>query len=53
MLMMLGPMLLDLAHKFWSGQETMTGDVLKLGFLFLYSLFTGKCPADNLQVAGC
>ena len=47
-----GSLILDIAAEFWKGQETMAGHVLKLGFLFLYGLFTGTivakvCSQDN------
>ena len=46
-----GVMALDVAHQFHPGMETMNGAVLKLGFLFLYGLFTGthkmKVAANN------
>ncbi len=44
-----GVMVLDLAHQFWPENETMNGSALKLGFLFLYSLFTGsiKCKIGS------
>ena len=37
-----GVMSLEVAHQLWPGVETVNGSALKLGFLFLYSLFTGS-----------
>ena len=42
---MSGSMVLEIAGAFWKGQETMAGHVLKLGFLFIYGLFTGTITA--------
>ena len=35
-------MALEVTHQFWPCMETMNGSALKLGFLFLYGLFTGS-----------
>ena len=37
-----GVIALDVAHQFWPGMEVLSGVVLKLGFLFLYNMFTGQ-----------
>ena len=44
-----GHMVLDMANQFWTGEETTFGSTLKLGFLFLYGLFTGsiKCKVGK------
>jgi len=46
-----GHMVLEMANQFWSGEETTFGSNLKLGFLFLYGLFTGsiKCKVLNVK----
>ena len=40
-----GMMLINTIHQFWGGLETLAGNRLSMGFLFLYNLFTGSIKA--------
>eukprot|EP01087_Luapelamoeba_hula_P004848 TRINITY_DN1482_c0_g1_i1.p1 TRINITY_DN1482_c0_g1~~TRINITY_DN1482_c0_g1_i1.p1 ORF type:complete len:4317 (-),score=602.49 TRINITY_DN1482_c0_g1_i1:51-13001(-) len=46
---MSGVMVMDIADQFWPGSETTFGSELKLGFLFLYGLFTGSIKCKVLS----